>query len=206
MTCGRALVDACGERPHLGHLLGHLLPHQVTAETDLAALPDEELARVREHQMVRIEPVPALNALVVPLRRVIALRRNHPALPRARCRAGHRGALCERHLRLEAQRPERHAGDVDRDVELDRLLREARPEHGLRLALLAVALDHETGQRAGEEDELVPVRDRLEQREAAHAVAADLRLDVDVVDHLGREDAAPPDDVLPTRRFTHRAV
>ena len=30
-------------------------------------------------------------------------------------------------------------------LELDRLLREARAEHGLRLALLAVALDHEPG-------------------------------------------------------------
>ena len=66
----RALVDAGRQRAHLGHLLGHLLAHQVAAEADLAALADEELARVGEHQVVRVEPVPALDALVVPLRRV----------------------------------------------------------------------------------------------------------------------------------------
>ena len=97
------------------------------------------------------------------------------------------------------QRAERHARDVDRDVELERLLREARAEHGLRLALLAVALDHEAGERAGEEDELVPVRHRLEDREAAHPVAAELGLHVDVVDDLRREDPAAAEDVLARR-------
>ena len=188
-----------GKRAHLGDLLGHLLAHQVAAEADLAALADEELARVGEHQVVRVEPVPALDALVVPLRRVVALRRDHPALARARRRAGHRRALGERHLRLEREGAEAHARDVDRDVELDRLLREACAEDRLRLALLAVALDHEPGQRAGHEHQLVPVRDRLEHREAAHAVAAELGLHVDVVHHLGREDAAVPEDGLAVR-------
>ena len=197
MARRRALVDPGRERAHLGDLLGHLLAHQVAAEADLAALADEELAGVGEHQVVRVEPVPALDALVVPLGREVALRRDHPALARARRRAGHRRALRERHLRLERERAEAHAGDVDRDVELDRLLREARAEHRLRLALLAVALDHEPGQRARHEHQLVPVRDRLEHREAAHPVAAELGLDVDVVHHLGREDAALPEDVPP---------
>ena len=195
MPCRRALVDPGRERAHLGDLLGHLLPHQVAAEADLAALADEELDGIREHQVVRVEPVPALDALVVPLRRVVALRRDHPALARARRRAGHRGALRERHLRLERERAEAHARDVDGDVELDRLLREARAEHRGRVALLAVALDDEPRERPREEDELVPVRDLLEDREAAHAVAAELGLHVDVVDDLGREDAAPPEDL-----------
>ena len=193
---GRALVDPGRERAHLRDLLGDLLAHEVAAEPDLAALPDEELARVGEHQVVRVEPVPRLDALVVPLRRVVALRRDHPALARARRGAGHGRALRERHLGLERQRAEGHARDVDRDVELERVLREARAEHRRRVALLAVALDDEARQRAGEEHELVPVRDRLEDREAAHAVAAELGLDVDVVDDLGREDAAAPEDVL----------
>ncbi len=185
-----------GERAHLCDLLGDLLTHEVPAEADLAALSDEELARVGEHQVVRVEPVPRLDALVVPLRRVVALRRDHPALARARRGSGHGRALRERHLRLERQRAERHARDVDRDVELQRILREARAEHGRRVALLAVALDDEARQRSRQEHELVPVRDRLEDREAAHAVAAELGLDVDVVDDLGREDAAAPEDVL----------
>src|SRR3712207_7536472 len=52
-------------RAHLRDLLGHLLAHQVAAEPDLAALADEELDRVGQHQVVRVEPVPALDDLVV---------------------------------------------------------------------------------------------------------------------------------------------
>ena len=196
MSRRRALVDPGRERAHLRDLLGDLLAHEVAAEADLAALPDEELTGVREHQVVRVEPVPALDALVVPLRREVALRRDHPALPRARRRSRHGRTLRERHLRLERERAEAHARDVDGDVELDRVLREARAEDGLRLALLAVALDHEPGQRARHEHELVPVRDLLEHREAAHAVAPELGLHVDVVDDLRSEDPAVAEDVL----------
>ena len=103
---GRALVDPGRERAHLRDLLGHLLAHQMPAEPDLAALADEELDPVREHQVVRVEPVPALDHLVVPLGRVVALGRDHPALARAGRRARHRRALRERHLGLEGQRPE----------------------------------------------------------------------------------------------------
>ncbi len=188
-----ALVDARRKRAHLGDLLGDLLAHEVPAEADLAALADEELDRVREHEVVRVEPVPALDDLVVPLRRQVALRRDHPALARAGGRAGHRGALGQGHLRLDRQGAEAHAGDVDRDVELDRVLREPRAEDRLGLALLAVALDDEPGERPRQEHELVPVRDLLEHREAAHPVAAELGLHVDVVDDLRREDPAVPE-------------
>src|SRR5438477_790554 len=140
MARRRALVDACRKRAHLRDLLRHLLAHQMTAEPDLAALPDEELARVGQHQVMRVEAVAALDALVVPLGREVAFRRNHPALARARRRPGHRRAFRERHLRLERERAEAHTRDVDRDVELERLLREPRAEDGLRLALLAVPL------------------------------------------------------------------
>ena len=192
----RALVDPGGERAHLCHLLGHLLAHQVPAEADLASLADEELHGVGQHQVVRVEPVPALDDLVVPLGAQVALGRDHSALAAARCRAGHGRALRERHLRLERQRAEAHPRDVDRDVELDRLLGEARAEHRLRDALLAIALDHEARERARQEDQLVPVRDLLEHREAAHPVATELGLHVDVVDDLRREDLRAAEDGL----------
>src|SRR5260370_32709432 len=73
------------------------------------------------------------------------------------------------------------------------MLREACAEDGLGFAFLAIALDDEPGQRAGQEHQLVPVRDLLEHREAAHPVPAELGLHVDVVDHLGREYAAVPE-------------
>ena len=199
MAGGRALVDPGREGAHLGDLLGHLLAHQVPAEPDLAALADEELDRVREHQVVRVEPVPALDALVVPLGRVVALGRDHPALARAGRGPGHGRAPGERHLRLQREGAEAHPRDVDGDVELERLPGEAGAQHRRRVAFLAIALDHEPGQRARQEDELVPVRDPLEDREAAHPVAAQLGLHVDVVDHLGREDAAPPEHLSRAR-------
>ena len=196
-VAGRAaLVDPGRQRAHLRHLLGDLLPHQVAAEADLAALPDEELDPVGEHEVVRVEPVPALDDLVVPLGRQVPLGRDHPALAGAGRGPGHRGALGQRHLGLQGQRPEAHPGDVDGDVELERVLGEARAEHRLGLALLPVALDDEPGQRARQEHQLIPVRDGLEHRESAHPVAAELGLHVDVVHHLGREDAAVPEDGL----------
>ena len=102
----RALVDPGGQRAHLGHLLGDLLAHEVAAEADLAALADEELAGVGEHQVVRVEPVPALDHLVVPLGRQVALGRDHAALAGAGRGARHRGALGQRHLGLQRQRAE----------------------------------------------------------------------------------------------------
>ena len=42
----RTLIDAGGKAPHLRHLVGHLLPHEMPAEPHLASLPDEELARI----------------------------------------------------------------------------------------------------------------------------------------------------------------
>src|SRR3989442_9356588 len=129
----------------------------MAAESDLAALPDEELAGVGEHQMVRVEPVPALDALVVPLGREVALGRNHPALTGTGGGAGHGRAPGERHLRLERERAEAHPGDVDRDVELNRILREARTDHGLRLALFSVTHNHETGELAAKEQWFYPL-------------------------------------------------
>ena len=140
-----------------------------------------------------VEPVARLDALVEPLGRVAPFVRNHPALAGARRGPRHRRAAGERGLRLVGEGPEAHAGDVDRDVELERPLR-AGPDDRLRVALLPVAFDHEPRQRAGKEREVVPVRDRLEHREAAHPVAAELGLDVNVVDDLAGEDPAPPEN------------
>ena len=189
----RALIDAGGERAHLGDLVGHLLPHQMAAESDLAALADEELAGIGEPQMMRVEAVARLDALVEPLDRVAPLVGDHAAFARAGGRARHGGAAGERDLRLEGQRAEAHARHIDRDVEHHRPLG-ARADHRLGVAFLAIALDDEAGQRAGKESQIVPMRDLLEQREAAHAVAAKLGLHMDVVDDLRREDLALAED------------
>jgi hypothetical protein len=56
MTGRRALVDAGGQRAHLGDLIGHLLAHQVTAEADLAALADEELHASARRRWCGLKP------------------------------------------------------------------------------------------------------------------------------------------------------
>ena len=203
MAGRRALVDARGQRAHFRHLVRHLLAHQMAAEADLAALADEELDGVRQLQMVRVEAVARLDALVEPLRGIAAFVRDHAAFAGAGRRAGHGGATGERDLRLEGQRAEAHAGDVDGDIKHQRPLG-LRSDDRLGQALLAIALDDEARQRARQEGQVVPMRDLLEEREAAHAVAAELRLDMDVVDHLGREDAAMPEQALVARRLLHR--
>ena len=194
-----------GRAAHLRHLVGDLLAHQMPAEPHLASLADEELAGIREHEVMGVEAVAGLDALVEPLRRVAPFVGDHAALARAGRRARHRGAAGQRGLGLVGQRAEAHAGDVDRDVELQRNLR-TRADDGLRVALLTVALDHEAGEGAGEEREVVPVRDLLEHREAAHPVTPELGLDVDVVDDLGGEDPASSEDagVAPAFRIEPR--
>ena len=79
MARRRALVDAGGKRAHLGHLVGDLLAHQMAAQADLAALADEEFASIGEAQVMRVEAVARLNALIEPLDRVAALVGDHAA-------------------------------------------------------------------------------------------------------------------------------
>ena len=195
MTGRRALVDAGRQRTHLGDLVGHFLAHQMSAQPDLAALADEELAAIRQQQVVRVEAVARLDALVEPFGRIAPLVGNHPAFAGTGSGARHGSAARERGLGLERERTETHAGDVDRDVQFHRPLG-ARSDHRPGLAFLAVTLDHEPGQRAGQEGQVVPMRNLLEQREAAHPVTAELRLHVDVVDDFRREDLASAEDVL----------
>src|SRR5262249_23708914 len=142
----RALIDASRQRTHLSHLICDLQTHQMSTQADLAALPDEDFAGIGDPQVVRIEAVARLDALVEPLRRVTTLVRNHPALPRARRRPGQGRAARERDLRLVRERAEAHARDVDWDVEHDWSLC-TRTENGLGLALFSVTFDHKAGQR-----------------------------------------------------------
>ena len=118
MAGRRALIDTGRQRAHLGDLVGDLLAHEVTTQTDLAALADEKLAGVGQTQVMRIEAVARLDALIEPLGRIAPLVGDHAALARAGRRARHGGAARQRGLGLVGERAEAHAGDVDRDVEL----------------------------------------------------------------------------------------
>ena len=106
-----------------------------------------------------------------------------PAAPRA---------SRQRDFGVVGERAPAHAGDHHRDVELDRLLREARAQHGLGGALLAIAFERNARQRAGQKGEVVeggPAA--LAQRaEAANAVEAGLGLGLDVFDDRRRKRSA----------------
>src|SRR5262249_44620017 len=81
-----------------------------------------------------------------------------------------------------------HAGDHDRDVQLDRLQGVAGAENGPGRAGFAVALQGDAGEAAGDEGEVVEGGPgaRPQGAEAADAVAAQLGLDLNVFDDGGR--------------------
>ena len=199
MARRRALVDAGGKAAHLGHLVGDLLPHQMSAEPHLASLADEELARVREHEVMGVEPVARLDALVEPLGRVAPLVRDHASLARARRRPRHRRPPREGGLRLVGKGAEAHAGDVDRDVELQGDLR-ARADDRASCRTSRGSPRSRTGSGSpGRKVRSSQCGIGLNMREAAHPVPPELGLDVDVVDHLPGEDPAPPEEMLVLR-------
>src|SRR6266487_6861770 len=106
-------------------LLMNLFFFNDTATTEIYTLSLHDALPI----LMRVEPVPALDHLVVPLGGQVALRRDHAALARAGGRARHRGALGQRHLGFQRQRAEAHPGDVHGNVELERMAGEARAEH-----------------------------------------------------------------------------
>jgi hypothetical protein len=46
MTRWRALIDTSWQRTHFGDLIGYLLTHQVSTESNLATLSNKELNRI----------------------------------------------------------------------------------------------------------------------------------------------------------------
>ncbi len=189
-----ALVDTGRQRAHLGDLVGHFLAHQVPAKANLATLTDEELAAIRKHEVIRVEAIARLDALVEPLGRIPAFIGDHPAFAGAGGGSGHGGTTGQRGLGLVGQGAKAHAGDVDRNIKLQRPSG-ARADHGPGFAFLAIAFDHETGQRSGKKGQVIPMGDLLEQRKAPHPISTEFGLDMDVVHDMGREDGAVADPV-----------
>ena len=158
MTAGRALVDALRQRAHLGDAVGDLLAEQHAAAAGLGALADDDLDGIGLAQIVGVHAVARRQILIDQRLRLAALFRRHAAVAGGRRRAGDRRAAAERFLGLAGQRAEAHAGDGDRDLQLDRLLGEARAERDVGRALLAIAFERIARDRGAEEQEVVEVR------------------------------------------------
>ena len=139
--------------------------------------------------MLDVDPVAAGQDLVDHHARLGALDVEHPAVA-----GGGRGArqprpARQRRLGVARQRPVAHAGDHQRDVELDRLRGEPRAQDRPRGARLAIAFQRDAGERARDEGQVVErgPGPRPQRAEPADAIPGQLGLDLDVLDHRRAE-------------------
>ena len=184
VAAGAALVDALRQRAHLGHAVGDLVAEQHAAAAGLGALADDDLDRVGAAQVVGVHPVARGQQLVDEQVGVAALLRRHAAVAGRRRGADLARAAPERLLGGRRERAEAHAGDRDRDLQLERLLGVARAQRDGRVAALAVALERIARHARAEEQEVVEVGEAALRAEAA-----------DVVDALARGALDLGDDV-----------
>ncbi len=155
MAAGAALIDAHGQVAHLGNALGDLLAQQHAAAAGLRALPDHHLDRIGAAQIVGVQAVAGGQHLIDQRLRGLALLLGHAAVAGGGAGAhGGRGAA-DGLLGVGAKRAEAHAGDGDRDLELDRLLGEARAQRHIGGAFLAIAFQGIARDGGAEEDEIV---------------------------------------------------
>src|SRR6516165_3322056 len=140
MAAGTALIDASGQCAHLGNPLGNLLPQQHAAAARLGALADNDLDRLAGAQMARVEAIARRQYLVDEDRRLRPFLLAHAAIARRRAGANGTGAAAERSFGIAAERAKAHAGDGDRDLQLDRLLRKPGAQRYIGGATLAIAL------------------------------------------------------------------
>jgi len=106
---------------------------------------------------------------------VLALLGCHAAVAGRGARAELAGAAPERLLRRPRERAEAHSRDRDRDIQVQRLAREATPDHDVGGAALAIALERIARDGRAEEQQVVEMRHAALGAEAA-----------DVVDPLAR--------------------
>ena len=158
MAAGRALVDALRQAAHLRHAVGNLLAQQHAAAAGLGALANHDFDGIGLAQIVRVHAIARRQILIDQLLRLAALFRRHAAVAGGGRGAGHRRAAAQRFLGLRRERAEAHAGDGDRNLEFDRRLGEARAQHHVGAALLAVAFERIARDRGAEEQQVIEMR------------------------------------------------
>src|SRR5271166_721450 len=144
MAAGAALIDPGRQGPHLGHPLGDLLAEQHAAAARLCPLADDDLDRLAGSEMRGIEAVARGQYLIDEDVGLLAFLLAHPAVAGRRAGADRTRTAAERTLGIGAERAEAHAGDRDRDLQLDRLLGKASAEGYVGRAALAVAFERVT--------------------------------------------------------------
>jgi hypothetical protein len=142
----------------LRHAVGDLLAQQHAAAAGLGALADHDLDGIGAAQVVGVHAVARRQVLIDQRLGMAALFLGHAAVAGGGRGAGHRGATAQRLLGRAGQRAEAHAGDGDRNLQMDRLLGEARAEPDVGRAFLAVAFQRIARDRRAEEQQVVEVR------------------------------------------------
>ena len=197
MTTGAALVDALRQIAHLGNTIRDLLTQQHAAAARLSALANDDLDRVGTTQIVGVHSVPRWQHLVDEDLGMPALLLRHAAVTGRRRRTRHRGATSERLLGLPRQRTETHAGNRDRDLQLDRLLGKARAERDARVAALAIALEGIARHARSEEQQVIEVRQLALGTEATDVVDALAGCSSNLLDRVAIEDVRLAQTRLP---------
>ena len=183
MAAGAALVDALRQRAHRGDPLGDLEPEQHAAAAGLGALADHHLDRIGAAQVVRIEAVARRQHLIDQGLGRGALLVGHAAIAGGRAGAHGGGGAAERLLGMRPERAEAHAGDGDRDRELDRLRGKAGADRDVGRAPFPIALERIAGDRGAEEHQIVEGRQPPFGAEAPDVVQALARGALDLGDH-----------------------
>src|SRR5262249_46386764 len=166
---GRALVDPFGKHAHFGDTPGNLLAQEHAAAARLGALADDDLDGIRAAQVVGVHAVARWQDLIDEQARVLPLLLRHAAVAGRRRGADCRGAAAQRLRGARRQRAEAHAGDGDRNLQRDRLPREAGADRDVGGAFLTIAFERVAADRGAEKQEVVEVR-----QPALGAAAADV--------------------------------
>ena len=190
MPAGGALIHAFGKHAHFRYPWINLLTEKHAAAARLGALSDHDFDRIGAAHIVWLESIARRQALINErLRRPAFLFRHAPVArggrcPHFTCRAP------ERFLDVSGKRTEAHAGDRDRNGELDRLARKSRPQHGPGHAFFAIAFQRVARQRCAEENQVVEMRHMAFRAKAADLIEPGRRGVMHVVDDLAVETRA----------------
>src|SRR5208282_1653485 len=199
MAAGAALIDPGRQGPHLGHPLGDLVAEQHAAAARLCPLADDDLDRLAGPQMRGVEAVARGQYLIDEDAGLLAFLLAHPTVAGRRAGADSTRTAAERTLGIGAERAEAHAGDRDRDLQLDRLLGKTSAEGHVCRAVLAVAFERVTRDRGAEQHQVVEARQRAQGAEPADSVEALIGGTLDLGDDIGRKGGR-----VPSRSADHR--
>ena len=169
MAAGGALVDTFRQIAHLRDARRDFLAQQHAAAAGLGALPHHHLDRIGLAQVRQIHAV-ARGQILVDQR--LEWPRSSGVMPPSPVVVEVPTAVAPRpsaSLALRGERAEAHAGDGDGNFQVDRLFGEARAQHDIGAATLAIALQRIARDRGAQEQQIIEMRQL-----ALRAAAADI--------------------------------